>query len=89
MIAMEFIDTNVLIYATSTREREATKRTAARTLPWTREFVVAVQVLQEFYVQATRPGRVAAMPHPTAADFVNELIAGPGVNVQPNIVKVL
>ena len=88
MVAIESIDTNVLISAISAREREATKRTAARTLLRTREFVVAVQVLQEFYVQATRPGGVAAMPHPTAAGFVNELIAGPGVNVQPNVVKV-
>ena len=86
---MDLIDTNVLIFAISTRESEATKRTAARTLLRTREFVVAVQVLLEFCVQATRLGGVAAMPHPTAAGFVNELIAGPGVNVQPNDVKVL
>ncbi len=48
-----FIDTNVLLYAASEDPAEEPKATVARTLLETLDFGVSVQVLQEFYVNAT------------------------------------
>jgi predicted nucleic acid-binding protein len=56
-----FVDTNVLLYAISTVEQEAEKRAIARRVLLRTDLAFSVQVLQEFYVQATRSsvGRVA------------------------------
>jgi predicted nucleic acid-binding protein len=56
-----FVDTNVLLYAISTAEEEAEKRAMARRILLRADLAFSVQVLQEFYVQATRfnAGRVA------------------------------
>ena len=54
---MRFVDTNVLLYAISTAPDEVIKAATARALLTCRDLVLSVQVLQEFYVQATRPGR--------------------------------
>ena len=56
-----FVDTNVLLYAISTAEEEAIKRAIARRVLLRTDLAFSVQVLQEFYVQATRlsAGRVA------------------------------
>ena len=61
-----FVDTNILLYAISTDSTEAAKREVARRI-LTRSDLV--QVLQEFYVQATRPrgGRVGFL---TAARLI-------------------
>ena len=50
-----FVDTNVLLYAVSTAGDEAAKRLTARAILEREDLVLSVQVLQEFYVQATRP----------------------------------
>ena len=52
--AMRFVDTNVLLYAISTVPAEAPKALRARVLLRERDLALSVQVLQEFYVQATR-----------------------------------
>lgn len=65
-----FFDTNVLIYSISEALDEEAKREAARALLDRVDGVLSVQVLQEFYVQATcssRPGRLATED---AAEFV-------------------
>ena len=49
-----FVDTNVLLYAISTQEEEAEKRAIARRVLLRTDLAFSVQVLQEFYVQATR-----------------------------------
>ena len=54
---MRFVDTNVLLYAASREPEESQKRTRARALLAEPELTVSVQVLQEFYHQATRPTR--------------------------------
>ena len=56
-----FVDTNVLLYAISSAEQEAEKRAIARRVLLRTDLAFSVQVLQEFYVQATRSsaGRVA------------------------------
>ena len=57
MTAGCFLDTNVLLYAVSTTPAEAPKRQLARYLLNEDDWTLSVQVLQEFYVQATRATR--------------------------------
>ena len=54
---MVFVDTNVLLYAVSTAPEEREKAGAARAILERTDLALSVQVLQEFYVQATRAGR--------------------------------
>jgi predicted nucleic acid-binding protein len=49
-----FIDTNVLLYAASDGKDDAQKKRLAEELLVARPFVVSMQVVQEFHVQATR-----------------------------------
>lgn len=51
---MRFLDTNILLYAVSRAPAEASKRDRALALLDFDDWVVSVQVFQEFYVQATR-----------------------------------
>lgn len=67
---MTFLDTNILLYAISRDAREARKRRIALGLLEERSWVLSVQVLQEFYVQATREGRPDRLDHDTARDLV-------------------
>ena len=52
---MRFVDTNVLLYAVSPLSVEIDKRRRARELLEQPDLAISVQVLQEFYHQATRP----------------------------------
>ena len=61
-----FLDTNVLLYAVSKTPSEAAKARVALALLEDRDAVLSTQVLQEFYVQATRPGRADALGHDQA-----------------------
>ena len=65
-----FVDTNVLLYATSTAEDESAKTSVARTLLEREDLVLSTQVLQEFYVQATRSTRPDPLPHETAVALI-------------------
>ena len=65
-----FADTNVLLYAVSSDPEEAGKARIAREVLADRELVLSVQVLQEFYVQATRATRADRMEAPRAAALV-------------------
>jgi predicted nucleic acid-binding protein len=49
-----FIDTNILLYAASINPKEAAKTHIARELLESVVFGISVQVLQEFYVNASR-----------------------------------
>ena len=51
---MRFVDSNVLLYSVSTNPAERPKRDKATAVLGARDLAVSVQVLQEFYVQATR-----------------------------------
>jgi predicted nucleic acid-binding protein len=70
MIAVRFVDTNVLLYAASTSPRERAKNRRALELLDRRDLALSVQVLQEFYVQATRSGRSDALSHEQAVALV-------------------
>ena len=74
MTAMRFLDTNVLFYSISSDPRESAKRDIAVALVDQSDNAMSVQVLQEFYVQATRASRPNPLPHATAVGFVQNWI---------------
>jgi predicted nucleic acid-binding protein len=65
-----FIDTNVLLYSISRDPAEARKRDIAVAIVDTDNLALSVQVLQEFYVQATRATRPDAVPHEIAVGLI-------------------
>jgi predicted nucleic acid-binding protein len=70
MNGLRFIDTNILLYSISRDPTEARKRDIAIALLDAEEIALSVQVLQEFYVQATRVTRPDALAHDIAAGLV-------------------
>ncbi len=67
---MRFADTNVLLYAISRDPQEARKAEQASALLAARDLALSVQVLQEFYVQATRASRADAISHRDAVELI-------------------
>lgn len=67
---MRFVDTNVLLYAASTAPDEQVKRDRARSILDSDDLSLSVQVLQEFYVQATHALRKERLAHEQAAALV-------------------
>ena len=67
---MRFVDTNGLLYAVSLSPTDSDKRRRARELLNGAELAVSVQVLQEFYTQATRPTRLAPLTPAEALLFL-------------------
>ena len=65
-----FVDTNVLLYAVSTTSNEADKRVTARAILDRDDLVLSAQVLQEFYVQATRSTKPDPLAHETAVSLI-------------------
>ena len=65
-----FVDTNVLLYAVSTASDEADKRVTARAILDRDHLVLSSQVLQEFYVQATRSTKQDPLAHETAVSLI-------------------
>lgn len=68
---MRFIDTNILLYAISRDPDEQEKAARAKELLSSRDVGLSVQVLQEFYVQATRDSRTDRLTHEQAATLVD------------------
>jgi predicted nucleic acid-binding protein len=67
---VRFLDTNILLYSISRNPAEKAKRDIAIALLDGEDIALSVQVLQEFYVQATRATRSDALPHETAAGLI-------------------
>ena len=65
-----FVDTNVLLYAVSTARDEADKSATARRILDRDDLVLSVQVLQEFYVQATRSTKPDRLAHESAVSLI-------------------
>jgi predicted nucleic acid-binding protein len=65
-----FLDTNILLYSISRDPAESAKRERAVALLDADHNALSVQVLQEFYVQATRPTRQDAVAHDIAAGLI-------------------
>lgn len=73
MSAERFVDTNVLLYAVSALSEEADKRICALNLLTTGDLALSVQVLQEFYHQATRASRPGAITQDHALQFIESI----------------
>jgi predicted nucleic acid-binding protein len=71
---VRFVDTNVLLYATSRDPHEQRKASRANELLSSRDVGLSVQVLQEFYVQATRESRADRLTHEQAAALVGSFL---------------
>lgn len=67
---MRFLDTNILLYTVSNVPEEEAKARRARDLLEEDDWTLSVQVLQEFYVQATRASRPDRLSHGHAAALV-------------------
>ena len=65
-----FVDTNVLLYAVSTAPDEEKKNGTARAILDRDDLVLSAQVLQEFYVQATRMTKPDRLAHEAAVNLV-------------------
>jgi len=67
---VRFADTNILLYAISGDPDEQPKADRAKELMAERDLALSVQVLQEFYVQATRATRSDAIGHADAVALI-------------------
>jgi predicted nucleic acid-binding protein len=67
---MRFVDTNILLYAVSTAADERVKKERALEILDAEDVALSVQVLQEFYVQATHRRRAARLTHDQALSLV-------------------
>jgi predicted nucleic acid-binding protein len=74
---VRFADTNVLLYAISRDPKEQDKAARANELLAARDIALSVQVLQEFYVQATRASRPDPLTHKQAAGLVESFLRFP------------
>jgi len=64
------LDTNILLYSISRDPTETAKHDRAIALIDSGENALSVQVLQEFYVQATRSSRPDPLPHDIATGLI-------------------
>lgn len=67
---LQFLDTNILLYSISRDPSESRKRDRAIALLDNDSSALSIQVLQEFYVQATRPARNGVIPHELAVGLI-------------------
>ncbi len=68
---MTFVDTNILLYAICPGIQDQVKAKIARQILQRDDLALSVQVLQEFYVQATRPTRTQPLSHADATALIN------------------
>lgn len=71
-MSVAFVDTNVLLHAVGAHTEEASKRRRALDLIVAEERAISVQVLAEFYHQATRD-RPGGISHDHATRFIEEI----------------
>ncbi len=67
---MRFVDTNILLYAVSTAPNERRKNKFALAILDDDDIALSVQVLQEFYVQATRSEKSHHLTHDHAVALI-------------------
>jgi predicted nucleic acid-binding protein len=82
---VQFLDTNVLLYSISKTPSETDKAARANELMDRGDLGISVQVLQEFYVQATRATRPDALTHRQAAGLVESFLRFPTKNIDISI----
>ena len=82
---MRFVDTNVLLYAISRDPSESQKARRANTILTTGDVGLSVQVLQEFYVQATRASRSDPISHDQAVGLIESWQRFPVQETTPDV----
>ena len=81
-------DTNILLYAVSADPSDAAKRNrAAEVLADRDNLALSVQVLQEFYHQATRTSRPSRMSHDEALEYLDRFAEIPVLPVTSEIFR--
>lgn len=73
MSSVRFVDTNILLYAVSAPSEDAVRRVGALNLLASDDLALSVQVLQEFYHQATRPTRSQPLTQDQALRFIERI----------------
>lgn len=84
--SVRFADTNLLLYAISRDPDEQAKAARANEILDGREIALSVQVLQEFYVQATRESRPDALTATQAAELVESFLRFPVLETTAELV---
>jgi predicted nucleic acid-binding protein len=82
---VRFVDTNVLLYAISRDPAEQDKAKRANDILAAPDLALSVQVLQEFYVQATRETRQDAISHQQAVRLIESFRRFPVQDVTSGI----
>ena len=81
-----FLDTNILVYAVTSDDREQAKRQRALEIIETEDFAISAQVLQEFYGTVTRKLAEPLTPEQALA-WIEELEVFPCVATEASLVK--
>lgn len=84
---MRFVDTNVLLYAISSHPAESAKAARAVEILNESDLALSVQVLQEFYVQATRASSTSAIAHEHAVAMIASLLRFPVQELTVSLVQ--
>ena len=84
---MRFVDTNVLLYAVSKSPAEREKAERANAIIDEGDIGMSVQVLQEFYVQATRTTQADPLSHEQAAGLVEAFLRFPVQAIDTSIAR--
>jgi predicted nucleic acid-binding protein len=82
---VRFADTNVLLYAISGDPQEQDKARRANEILAARDLALSIQVLQEFYVQATRDSRPDRLTHEQAVKLVKAFLRFPVANITADV----
>jgi predicted nucleic acid-binding protein len=87
MTARHFLDTNILLYSISSAADESRKKSIAIELLERESGALSVQVLQEFYVQATRASRADRLPHDLATGLIDTWMRFPVQEITLPVMK--
>ena len=82
---VQFVDTSILLYAISRDPAEQDKAKRANDILAGRELAMSVQVLQEFYVQATRASRPDPITHQQAVRLIESFRCFPVQDITSGI----
>jgi predicted nucleic acid-binding protein len=85
-MTVQFVDTNILLYAISQDPAEQDKAKSANEILSGRDLALSAQVLQEFYVQATRASRPDPVTHHQAVRLIESFRRFPVQDITSAIV---
>jgi predicted nucleic acid-binding protein len=84
---MRFVDSNIPIYAIASNSADRKKAEQALRILEAPDLATSVQVLQEFYVQATRATRRDRISHEEAVAFIQALSEFPVQELTANLLQ--